>query len=60
MKRFLGQGGSESIEQRTAALDVSTVPVEAAQAAQNVMKDIAGDEIKRKSRAAHDFYEWVS
>ena len=60
MAKHLGKAGSESIDKRTAAVDVSAVPVEAALAAQSLMKDITGDGIKSKSMATFHFYEWVS
>ena len=47
--KHLGKAGSESIDKRTAAVDVSAVPVEAALAAQSLMKDITGDGIKSKA-----------
>ena len=60
VKKILAKAGSESIEQRTVAIDVSTVPVEAAEAAQSWMKDITPERIKNNSFAAFHFYQWVS
>ena len=60
VKKALSKGGPEAIDRRSAALDVSTVSVESAQAAQALMKDVSEKMIIQQSRAAFDFYEWVS
>ena len=57
LKRIMGDA---TLCQRIESLDVSTVPVEAAQAAQTAMKDLTAGIIKSKSYATFCLFEWVS